>query len=280
MTIKFKLFFTVLLASFFVLSFNACDDDVSNPSENPPEMPPASTLKINFDEFPLSSSLLKNGQNFAPDNITTSANWGWASFNVVVWQTLVTAGMTIPVAAFVESFNHDAEKQEDGRWMWSYEFTPFTGIKHTASLFADVGTNSVGWEMYITKDGQYTDFLWYTGESDLLATAGTWTIYAEPANPTEWLEIEWNRDPSENTASVKYTNIIPNHAENGGYIFYGITSDNTYDAFYEIFNKGQDNLISIRWNKSSKAGSVMDGSHFGDAEWHCWDENLDDIDCP
>ena len=281
MDIRLRNIIFLILFSILLFSFASCDneDEINNPAGTPPEMPPVSSL-IDFNEFPLSGSLGKISENSNFDEIATKANWGWASFNVIVWQTIVTTGMAIPVAAFAESFNHEAERQEDGRWLWTYDFTPFTGIKYTASLYADVSTTSVTWEMYISKEDEYTDFLWYTGESDLLATSGTWVIYAEPANPTEWIGIEWNRNPSENTADVKYTNIKPDDDENGGYIFFGITADEQYNAFYEIFNKGEDNLISVRWNRTSKAGSVMDTLHFGDSDWHCWDETREDIDCP
>jgi hypothetical protein len=267
-----------MLSLAFFLSCN--DNDVSNPAEIPPEKPPVSTLSIDFNQFPITGVLPKVNENADNNYPASNANWKWASFNVIAWQTKITAGMIIPVAAFIESFNHEPEKQDDSRWLWTYEFTPFSGIKYTASLYADVGLTSIIWEMYISKEGQFTDFLWYSGESDLLATEGTWTIYAEPSSPTQWIGIEWHRSIDNGTADIKYTNIKPNDEESGGYIHFGITDEELYNAFYEIFNKGQNNIVSVRWNKTSKAGSVMDLNHFGDSEWHCWDENLDDADCP
>ena len=79
---------------------------------------------------------------------------------------------------------------------------------------------------------------------------------------------------------IKYTNIEPGGAENGGYIFYGKTTDTTYDAYYHIYNKGQDNLTEIEWNLTSKAGRIKDEKHYSDTDWHYWDENLDDIPAP
>lgn len=274
----FRLKIFILFLGLFLLSCK--DNDVNAPLVTPPDVPPISTFKMDFNDFPLSAQFLKNNGAKSYDEIMTQANWGWASFNVVVWQTIVTTGMIVPVASFVESFNHQPVKQEDGRWAWTYEFTPYTGIKHTASLYADVGTSSVNWEMYISKENQFNDFLWYSGQSDLLATGGTWTIFAEPANPTPWIGIVWNRNPIDSTGDIKYTNIKPNDGENGGYIFYGVTTDDPYDVFYEIFNKGKDNTISIKWNKDSHIGSVRDSSHFDNFEWYCWDENHEDIDCP
>ncbi|MCW8849292.1 MAG: hypothetical protein OQJ81_04875 [Melioribacteraceae bacterium] len=279
MTIKFKnkssKLITFLLTG--LILFSSCKDDkISDPSEIAPERPPISSMKIDFNNFPSSSGLSKiNDQN----SIQTIKNWGWASFNGVVWQTLVTAGMIVPVAAFAESFNHEAELQSDGSWLWTYDFTPITGIKHTASLRADADLSGVNWEMYITKENVYADFLWFSGQSDLLGTEGTWNINFEPNNPTPWIDIEWHRNPADSTADIKYTNIVPGGAENGAYIHYGKTNDMTYDAFYEIFNKGEDNMTIIKWNLTSHIGRVKDSKHFGDSDWHCWDENLQDVVC-
>ena len=268
----------LLLIGLIVLS-SCKDNEISDPKEAAPEMPPVSSMKIDFTNFPNSTGLLKNNAGLNYYETQTMENWGWASLNAVVWQTLVTAGMIVPVAAFTESFNHEAELQTDGTWLWRYEFTPVTGIKHTASLIAELDFEEVKWEMYITKENVYADFLWFSGQSDLLATEGTWNINFEPNNPTPWIGIEWHRNPVDGTADIKYTNIVPGGAENGGYISYGKTNDLTYNAFYEIFNKGEDNMTSIKWNLTSHIGRVKDSKHFGDSDWHCWDEDLQDVVC-
>ena len=67
--------------------------------------------------------------------------------------------------------------------------------------------------------------------------------------------------------------------ENGGYIFYGTTL-NEFDRFYDIYNKGQDNLTEIEWSSVNKNGHVRDPLHFGHENWNCWDVNLMDVVCP
>jgi len=259
-----------------VLLTSCKDDEINDPTGGPPEMPPVSSMKMDFNLFPSQEVLPKKSE------VDTSlvSNWALASIKATAWHTLLSVGMSIPVAAFSACFNNDPQQQEDGRWLWSYEFTPLGGIKHTASLYGDISNSGVVWEMYITKSGVFEDFLWFSGESDLFATQGTWTINAEPNNPTPWIGIEWERNTSDSTGNIKFTNIVPNGNENGGYIYFGITTDAYYDAFYEIYNKGKENLISIKWNRTTHAGRVMDENHFGDSEWHCWDENLTNIDCP
>lgn len=270
----------IILLILSVFIFSCKDDNINNPTETPPEIPPVASFKMEFDNFPSTIVLPKgDGSNFI-DTSNTKNHWGYSYLNGVFWQTLVKVGMAIPVAAFVESFKHEAEQNEDGQWMWTYEFAPFGGVNHTASLYANVDNEGVSWEMYISKETQFTDFLWFSGQSNLAVTEGTWTLFHEPNDPNPWIGIEWHRNPADSTADIKYTNIDPNSDENGGYIYYGSNSDGIYNAFYEIYNKGKNNITSIKWNIETYEGRVRDFNHFGDNEWHCWDSNLDDIECP
>ena len=60
----------------------------------------------------------------------------------------------------------------------------------------------------------------------------------------------------------------------GDYIHYGITEDLVYDAFYDIYDNSADNLLKINYNTETREGSI----YYNDL-WHCWDNNLVDIDC-
>jgi hypothetical protein len=53
-----------------------------------------------------------------------------------------------------------------------------------------------------------------------------------------------------------------------------------YDAFYDIYGAEEDRLLETEWNRDAQAGRVRDEVFFGDADWRCWDETLQDIDCP
>jgi hypothetical protein len=205
-------------------------------------------------------------------------NWSWAAFHVGVWNVIITVGLAVPVTAFVESFNHIPEQQPDGSWVWSYEVT-VGGIVHSAELHALAVGGDIEWNMYVSKEGFYADFNWFSGVSNLISTEGTWTLNRAPDDPSPFVGIEWHRDPATETGEIKYTNIVPDGPENGGYIHHGIT-DEAFDAFYEIFNKGQSNVINIEWSRTTKDGRVKDPAHLGSENWHCWDSALQDIECP
>ena len=256
-----------------VLIISCEDDKTTNPQDQAPTIPPQSSMIINFDEFPDTSS------GSAPENpILSKRNWSWAAGNVAVWNSVLTLTLAVPVAAFVEAFNHQPVKQTDGSWLWQYSVSVGEAL-FTAKLYGKTVTEGVEWKMLLTKSGAYTDFEWFTGFSNLPATEGTWTLNKDPNSPTAFLYIEWHRNTTEGTADVKYTNIIPVAPENGSYIFYGKTNEVLHNRFYQIFGAEENRLIDIKWNYEQYFGTVKDSIYFEDTIWHCWDDKLDDVDC-
>lgn len=263
--------------------FAGCKEEITGPdnTEDAPDLPPISVFQMDFGDFSATKPIVGKAQDgHAIPRISAGGNWTFAALNVGLWKTLITLGMVVPVAAFGEAFNHQAEHQGDGSWVRSYSFTPPLGVRHTAALRAIVSVTGIQWEMRISKEGAFTDFLWYTGASNLLLTQGTWRLNKEPDNPTPWIDIEWHRNLQDNTTDIKYTNAIPGGSENGGYIFFRTTTDVIYNRFFDVYNKGQDNLTNIEWHRTTKKGHVKDSNHFGDDDWHCWDQSLNNGTCP
>ena len=277
MNTKSKYFVLLIFSMLFLF---ACKElDLTDPLETKPEMPPIASMQIDFSSFPENNTLAKITGKNSINNIEIHDNWAWAWIHGVAWKTLVSVGMSIPFAAFVESFNHEAVQQEDGRWLWEYSFSSHDSINHTASLYATIDIGGIDWEMYITKETFFDNFMWFSGRSDLFGKSGTWTFFTEPKNPEPWLGIEWEYNKSDSTGSIKYTDIHDKSDGKGGYINYGLVADSTYDAFFNIYDAKKDNLISIKWNRETHEGRVKDFKHFGDDEWYCWNSNLENIEC-
>ena len=263
---------TVLIISFSVIN-TSCKKDEEEVSETPqeaPEVPPLSTFLMDFSNFSNPDDTLNNK--------TTFQHWGHSFANAAFWNTVITIGLAVPVASFTESFNHpavyDSENQE---WYWTYTVTP-GNIDHICKLTASISGNYIIWKMFITKVDHFDNFMWYEGKSHLDGTTGYWILYKSPTENFELLQIDWNR-ASNVLTDIKYTNIEPDGDENGGYIFYGLQVEDSYDAFYDIYNKGVNNLTSIRYHRTNKNGKVKDPAKFGDDEWRCWDTTLADTDC-
>jgi hypothetical protein len=240
-----------------------------NSQSTPPEIPPASTMAIDFSNF------MDGRQN---QQVLPFANWSWAAGNVGIWNVILTATLAVPVAAFAESFNHEPQLMDDGTWVWSYEVM-VGGLAHSARLQAVIVRNQVEWEMFVSQEGSYQEFLWFTGVSNMSRTAGTWTLNKEPADPQDFVLIEWQRDEDDMPAEIKYTNITPQSEDHGSFINYGLVESGTFDAFYDLYGSAENRRIDIEWNRTTKVGRVTDSQHFGDGDWRCWNEELVDTTC-
>lgn len=288
-----RIIYCIIALSLLAFSINGCTGNKPDTSK-PPQIPPESSFLMDFDDFTSSSGEVSNAGHITqlvslvfggvtPHLNTSTAfgdrsNWGYAAFNVGFWNIVVFVGLAVPVASFVESFNHTPVQQPDSSWIWTYD-VPVAGDVYTAELHGKYVDNGVSWEMYISKRGDYSDFLWYYGESDLPATEGYWVLKSKPSDPTDLIRIDWHRNLSNNTGDIKYTNIVPGGSENGGFISYVITATKTYDRSYEIFNKVKNQTTYIEWNSVTKVGRVRDSLHFGDNSWHCWNSQLINSEC-
>lgn len=268
----------LLIACFSAFMLWSCESNPSGPDTDvPPELPPTTSMVIPFDAFS-NGTLTQHGDAL---EVVTKQNFGFAATTIVFWNAAVTLTMAIPVASFLAAANQDFEFIGDATWEATYTFNPPGGVQHTARLQAKLGDN-VEWKMYISKQNSFTDFLWFSGESELNNTEGTWTLYRSPSNPTKFIDILWHANPEESTGDIKYTYAVPDVPENGNSIFYGVTNETPYDAFYIIFNNVIDSETVIEWNRETTAGRVKSEPHFGDDSFHCWDtlaNGLEDVDC-
>ena len=262
----------LVIVALMLAGMTGCSDKTTN-AEKAPALPPQSSFIMDFSGF--SNQSLSAG--VALDALSR-VNWGQSALRLAIWNLVLTVNLVVPTAAFVEAFNHEPVRQTDGSWEWSYSV--LAGVIHTCRLNGKVVGDQVQWRMYISKAGEYNDYLWYSGSHNLAATQGSWTVNRNPNQSNPYLQIDWRRNPTAGTGDLKYINVIPGDAENGGYIFYGSLATSGYDRFYQIYDKVQDNLAEIEWNHLEGNGRVKDQSSYGDSNWHCWDTNLDDIACP
>lgn len=244
-----------------------------------PTLPETSSFVMSFDDFDAGAAR-DSAMNLV---VASTSNYNYAAVNVGVWNLVLQVGLIVPVASFVEAFNHDAKKQSDGSWLWAYAFS-VAGIPHTAKLYGKVVNNAVEWDMYISRAGGYTDFHWYEGSSNIDGTQGTWTLMKDPDNAHAFLSIEWHRNATAGTSDIQYTNIEDGTSGFGDYIHYGVTTDATYNAYYDIYDAlndvDQPNLLEIEWNRTTTAGRVKNLAHFGNADWQYWDASHNDIAAP
>ncbi|MCB0804955.1 MAG: hypothetical protein KDC05_04100 [Bacteroidales bacterium] len=266
----------LIVTSFFLLIIPAaCDknDKDNNPEPGQaPTIPPESTFVSNFTDF-------TEGDTTTFKSAQTYHNWAFAATHVWVWNTLINVTFVVPVVSFRESFKHAPVYDPDEEsWVWSYNFFAQNTV-HLAELHGKVIDDSVKWEMYITKNNVYSDYLWYHGMSKIGNTGGHWHLNGPPEDPGEKIAIDWNRNPVASEADIKYTIVIEGDEGYGSYIHYGIYENELLNAYYTIYGAKDDNLVEIEWHRTNENGRVMNEMHFGDPNWHCWDENLMDVTC-
>ena len=101
----------------------------------------------------------------------TKANWTWSATNIVVWNTIITVGLAIPVAAFAESFRHEPVEHPNGSWWWSYN-VHVGDVLYLAQLEALVLDQQVEWnrtdEHGRVKDAShFGDGAWHCWDQNL-----------------------------------------------------------------------------------------------------------------
>lgn len=254
--------------------------------EEAPKIPPMETFMIPFeifDEGMKSANGIGIGGIFlsaAPRaSFGTRSNWNHAIFNVGFWNTVVKISLAIPVVAFAASFQNIPLKQPDGSWLWSYDVRIDETI-YSAMLYGKYIEQGVRWEMYITRENGFQDFLWYYGENNRSYTEGFWVLKNNPSDQDDLIRIDWSKDAGDDTLFIRYTNVLLNSPENGGYIDVKHTGSSNFDYIWDIFNKGRNNHTIIEWSSLTKEGRVKDPARFSDEEWHCWDENKLNVQCP
>lgn len=267
-TLKKFMYFAVILV--FVFSITACEKDKE--ADDSPEMPPEDAFVMDFSDFSNNKS-----QNKSAENVETSVNFGYAALNVGVWNTLLSVGLAVPVTSYKVALDQKPSKTAPNVWEWVYNFD-VGSVGHTARLEGTLTSTAIDWKMYISKDGFFEDFVWYTGQSQLDGKHGTWTLYKSPTENVELLDIEWNYDGDTGIKNIKYTNIETGSDANGGYILFGVDKEEL-NAYYDIYNTKKDETTNIRWSLTNKNGKVKAQHFFSDDTWHCWDTSQNDIDC-
>ncbi len=238
------------------------------PMPEAPELPPKSSFVMDYNGLPGTKIADEKGR----------ANIGYAKFNVLFWNTVLIGNLAVPMAAFSESFRNQPQYLGTLEWLWSYEVI-VSNKKYQAKLFGKKMGTDIEWKMYVSKEGAFVDFLWYEGVMDQSYQQIEWMIYESAANPIPFLTINYSADASNGKQSIRYTRAEEIVTE-ASYIEHGNLPGYDLDRYYTIYLQGDDKLTEIEWNYTYGNGRVKDPVHFKDTEWHCWDEQQLDVECP
>ena len=253
---------------FFILSISLFLQFCDNPERTAPEIPDESNFIIEFPDFILETK--------------DSSNFKFASEKLMLWESIISDSLLIAKKSYTEAVkNAESVYLKENTWLRTFYFNE-NSADFTAKLYCKTENDSLDLKMYITRAGEYENFFWFKGFCDINMTSGTWTFIDKPSvneyKPKELLLIEWNIT-GESNYLIKYTNIEQGSSQNGNYIAYNMSLDENCTDVYNIYNKGQDSFIKIELNRSTKKGRIKSITHYSDEEWHCWNEEFEDVEC-
>lgn len=270
-----------LITALTLSLFQSCEKDpIDNQTEEvAPKIPPQESFIMPFTGFEEVDTTEFTDVHAEARSVETFQNWFYAGTNILVWNTVLTLNLAVPVASFGEAFNHDPVYAGNGVFEWAYSYNHL-GSSYNAVLSGQFINNGadVEWVMSISKVGGFSDVVYYTGVVAADHSEANWTLYHRPLNPEPYLGISYQKDASTNDFTIRYTNVVPNSPDNGQYIEYRTSSDSNFNRAYDVF-LNTNNFLEMEWNEPANNGRVKNPHRFNDEEWHCWDIDLSDIDC-
>jgi hypothetical protein len=234
---------------------------------DPPVLPPAESMTIDFSNFDVQTKgEVSKG--------TANSNWDFAAFAAGTFRLIIGSTLIVPVTAFHVAIDQTPTYVSDKNWQWTYN-TTVASVTYKARLTALIRATDVEWKMYLTKEGAYTDFLWFEGTSKTDGTGGQWILYKSNAEPVKILQIDWTKTGSA-MGTIRYTYIKAGDTFKDSYIDYGLTSNTTFNAFYKIhfFNTNASKFsdVDVEWNTTNHSGRIK-CSDYLNGTWFCWDQS-------
>jgi hypothetical protein len=271
----------LFLATLIFMTSCAKDPIVESQNAAAPSLPAMESYMMPFDGFEdADTSDLAPGASGAR-NFDTHFHWFYSVSNIVLWNTVVTLNMVIPVKAFAEAFNQDPEFQGNGIWLWAYSYNESNKTYNVELTGQFVNTTEVQWDMYISQKNGFSKIHWFTGTIATDGSKGKWTLNFQPDTPAPYLSIDYQDNAAGAPGHIRFTNINETSADRGDYIEYREYDDNSveFDRGYDVYRAQDDNLLQIEWNHADDAGRVKDPKQFNNSNWHCWDTDFVDVDC-
>ena len=274
------LMITIVVLIFFTSCNNSTNEGIA------PELPPLESMVIDFDDF--NDAHTKSANDIKSEQIALD-NWEYSRVVVGVWNLALASTLAVPVASFRSAFSHQAEHLGGLKWQWAYTIDGFTS-QYSARLSGEIIGSEVHWEMYVAKNGidAFEEFLWFSGVSKTDGKSGYWLLNHSSAFPENMLRIDWTVENEEvGNITYKYVRELNNDRKTDmfkdSYMTYGLQTGDL-DAFYDVhiydFNLNSFVDVDIEWSRTNYNGKVKALNYFETSDWHCWDTNGDNIDCP
>jgi len=261
----------LILAHLLLIS---CEKNPTEPGEGEqPALPPPASMSLDLSLFTNSTALAKSVTQANPPGL----NFITARTTVAIINFGVIVVMAVPTATFAAAASQTPEFKSDGKFHWIYT-VEHNGQQYQADLagWIDTPAKESVWEMRITAPG-LNNFLWYEGRASLQEKTGYWEVYdaQQPGSSVKVLRIDW-QVPSDTEATLTFKVVKPNVSENGDTLTYHSSGSSCSVVF---FDKSEDATIDIALDANTHAGSIT-APNYNNGNKACWDEQLQDTNCP
>ncbi|NPA45453.1 MAG: hypothetical protein GXO49_07960 [Chlorobi bacterium] len=241
----------------FLLFISAC---VPDPKVAPP-IPSEESMSFDFSFFEQSN---KDDGNFL-----------FASEKVLFWKPFIEDSILLQRNILINALQNNLEYQKEDTWLSNFSFN--LDETYLTDFFGVVEVDTVFYKAFLSFDTiKQETFL--DGKAYQDNKMGEWFFNKLQVEEGElvnskMMTVLWDIVDSKH---IKFTN---NQAgeNNLNYIYYIDSVDNEYNAYVDIYDKGNENHSIIQWNKLNKNGRIQDNLRFNNNDWHYWDNNLQDL---
>lgn len=251
----------------FALTWAGCDsagEDTPGPAPEP----------LSAEAFTLQADLFNTGTGKTAGQ---KAHFTAAALRVWPVSAILVANLVVPVAVTGAAVQ-TAPVFEDGHWTWT-NTTTIDRKNYTFTLQATPVASGIDWSMFITAESSqtgpaYDHFELYTAHTTLTGESGTWHLfYPLEGERIPVLDAEFDLGGTEKVFTFS---IPPGQEHAGDSVRYESTGDDRRFLWQQV---AEALSHDVAWNALTRAGSIV-ATNYNGGDKACWDENLEDADCP
>jgi len=266
----------LLLISTSLLVFS-CQDSTNSLNEQPPQLPPAESMDMNFSVFDKDTDAGSSGDaNLTAEN-ESYTHFLNATFRAMIVRGVVNSSLAIPKTLLNAAENIEPELSDDGEWTWSYS-KDANGNNFEAELIATTdGNGQVIWQMYVTSSALDIDNeLLFEGEVLTDGSSGNWTYFALLGDEagSEISSVIWTVE-NEDQVDLRLEVLTDRNGNLGDYIEYSFDSPVKLATYY---NAGDNQTTEIEWNSETFEGYLV-APNYNNGEQACWNNDFQNVEC-
>ncbi len=255
------------LMMLFALNLGGCSDENASPTALPqtsaPVLPDPAELQFDFSFFDKAAEFDKNDGGIHENFVN-------AYLRAVLLGAIAELTLAPPVATFSAALHTVPVAQDDGAWIWTYDWTDYRYPIRVALRGLPSGDH-VQWEMRVGPGSEDPTAVWFEGRTSGDGSQGHW-LFHDLDDPTQPVcgEIAWGDDET-----GRFLQFTSREMENNGDVLRFNDADPDFMITFTP-GAGEDESF-IRWHTDG-TGSLRVPDFNGGLE-ACWDQWQENVDC-